>query len=260
MKTRGKFPLLSKAPINEALLDIRVALPGSIGLDDIATFHDAVRDRFPNKKNRVSFQGGFQVEDGKPAAIPISGGTDGYLFESPTEQKVVQARLDGFTFNKLKPYEDWKKFSSEARDLWTAYVRIAHPERITRIALRYINRIEIPLPIRDFKEYIRTTPEVARDLPQGLAHFFMRLVIPYNEISATVVVTETMEDVTDRGMLALILDIDASKEVNYAPDAEQAWRDFRKLRRLKNEVFFMSITDKTKELLNGPRSNRTKTR
>lgn len=258
MSTRGKFPLLSKAPITEALLDIRVTLPGSIGLDDMGTFHDSVKDRFPIKKDRVSFQGGFQLEDGKPTAIPVSGGTDGYLFESPTEQKVVQARLDGFTFNKLKPYENWKKFSSEARELWDTYVRVAHPEKITRIALRYINRIEIPLPLKDFKEYILTTPEIAPRLPQGLDHFFMRLVIPYSAINAMVVVTETMERVTESGTLPLILDIDASKEVDCTPIAEQVWRDFQKLRHLKNEVFFASITDKTKELLNGLRSCRTK--
>jgi uncharacterized protein (TIGR04255 family) len=260
MSTKRKFPLLSKAPISEALLDIRVTLPSSIGLDDMGTFHDSVKDRFPIKKDRVSFQGGFQLEDGKPTAIPVSGGTDGYLFESPTEQKVVQARLDGFTFNKLKPYENWKKFSSEARELWDAYVRVAHPEKITRIALRYINRIEIPLPVKDFKEYIHTTPEVARELPQGLAHFFMRLVIPYAAEGATVVVTETMENVTDSGRLPIILDIDASKEIDYVPDSKVIWKDFEKLRELKNQVFFESITQKTKELLNGARSRRTKAR
>src|SRR5712691_8149097 len=67
------------------------------------------------------------------------------------------------------------------------------PYLCTRVALRYINRIEFPLPMRDFKDYILTIPEIAPDLPQGLANFFMQLIIPVHTMNAVVIVTETMD-------------------------------------------------------------------
>ena len=251
---KKKYPTLINAPINEAVLDIRAQLPKDITLKDLVPFHERIKERFPNKRERVSFQSGFQVVDGKPVTTPPSGGPDGYLFESPKEKKVVQARLDGFTFNKLKPYENWKIFHTEARELWDLYRTIANPEKIIRLALRYINRIEIPLPIKDFKEYILTVPEIAPTLPQGLAHYFMRLLIPNEKIKATATVTETMEMMNSGQTLAMIFDIDVWRDTDYPPDSKALWIEFGKLRTFKNQIFFESITDKTKELLNGLRS------
>lgn len=256
MKT--KYPILKNAPIQEALIDLRVKLPQNIKLTDIVQFHEKVRESFPNKRERVSFQGGIQMLDGKPVSMPSSGGPDGYFFESPKRDKIVQARLDGFTFNKLKPYENWRVFQSEALKLWKLYASIAKPEKVVRIALRYINRIEIPLPIENFKDYIVTVPEIAPTLPQGLSHFFMRLLIPNERIKATATVTETMEMTNEGRTLAIIFDIDVWKNTDYLPDSNVIWRDLEKLRVFKNQVFFESITDRTKEMLNGARSSRSK--
>ena len=68
-----------------------------------------------------------------------AGGPDGYLFTSVDGRQVVQARLDGFTFSRLKPYDKWESLRDEARELWQHYVQIASPETVTRVALRYIN-------------------------------------------------------------------------------------------------------------------------
>jgi uncharacterized protein (TIGR04255 family) len=171
------------------------------------------------------------------------------LFASTDGRQVVQARLDGFTFSRLKPYDKWESLRDEARELWLQYVRFASPEAITRIALRYINRIEIPLPIRDFKEYILTTPEIAPDLPQGLDSFFMRLVIPDPKGQAVVIVTETVEPVDEANKrLPLIFDIDVFRAVAFNVRDNVMWETFESLHDLKNEIFFKSITPKAKEL------------
>jgi len=245
----GEYPVFKNAPIIEALLDVRVELPKEVDLKKLEAFYDFVKDRFPEKQERKFFRAEFKLSrEITSASVPTSSETVGYLFRSPIENKIVQARLDGFTFNKLKPYENWKLFSSEARRLWDLYLQIANPLRITRIAARYINRIVVPLPMKDFKEYILTIPEIAPNLPQALAHFFMRLVIPNPEIQATAVVIETMENPVDNQRLPLILDIDVWRETVYEDNQPEMWDDFEKLRVFKNDVFFNSITEKTKEL------------
>jgi len=199
-------------------LDIRVELPKEIILENLEKFHDheTVKEHFPVKKKRESFKGGVKVSPGgKISVLPTSGGPDGYLFQSPIEKKIVQARIDGYTFNKLKPYESWDSFRTEARKLWNIYFQITKPVRITRIALRYINRIEIPLPMNDFKEYV---------------------------------ITQTMEKPTENQRLPLILDIDVFSEISFINSDEEMWNKFEKLRKFKNDVFFDSITEKTKEL------------
>ncbi len=241
------YTVFPNAPITEALLDIRVKLPEKRALADLKVFQDHIKDRFPGRKERKFLMSALHLAP-EPSARVSASGSDGYLFESPKEKKIVQARLDGFTFNKLKPYENWESFCSEARELWALYFKIANPTKVTRIALRYINRIEVPLPMKDFKEYILTSPEVAPELPQGVAHFFMRLVIPNDDIGAVAVITQTMEEPTADGKLPLILDIDVWQKTEYEGENPKMWDEFEKLRIFKNDVFFNTTTDKAKEL------------
>jgi uncharacterized protein (TIGR04255 family) len=239
------------APITEALIDIRVKLPPQTNLAKLAVFHDAIKQRYPAKQERVSWRGHIEVKASPVAQVSQSaaGGPDGYLFTSVDGRQVVQARLDGFTFSRLKPYDKWESLRDEARELWQHYIRIASPETVTRIALRYINRIEIPLPIRDFKEYILTTPEIAPDLPQGLGSFFMRLVIPDAQTQAVAVVTETVEPIEESSnRLPLIFDIDVFRMAAFDVTGKALWETLDQLHDLKNDIFFKSITPKAKEL------------
>jgi len=248
----NEYTVFPNAPITEALLDIRVELSKDINLETLEEFHDHndIKERFPVKKRRESFKSGVKVSTtgGKISTLPAISGPDGYLFQSPIAKKIVQARMDGFTFNKLKPYESWDSFRSEAHKLWDIYFRITNPVKITRIALRYINRIEIPLPIKDFKEYILTTPEIAPKLPQALDHFFMQLVVPNPDIPATAIITQTIGKPTQNQILPLILDIDVSLKTSYVDNKSEMWDEFEKLRIFKNDIFFDSTTDKAKEL------------
>lgn len=245
----SEYTVFPNAPITEALLDIRVQLPSGIDLDKLKTFHDPIKERFPLKEERISFEASFKVSPKEdPIVLPSMRKPDGYLFRSNIDNKVVQARLDGFTFNKLKPYKDWMSFQAEAQELWNIYLKIATPIKIVRIALRYINRIEIPLPMSEFKEYILTVPEIAPNIPQALSHFFMQLVIPNPEIGATAVINQTVEPITPNQRAPLIFDIDVFKDVVYVDNKEKIWDDFKDIRIFKNEIFFNSVTDKAKEL------------
>ena len=246
-KKVDEYTIFPSAPITEAILDIRAELPEDVTLESILAVQNSIRGRFPEKKERYSYEAGFQFSQEGVSTTPTQHKIDGYLFESLAEKKIVQARLDGFTFNKLKPYENWESFCREGRELWNLYSRIAQPTKVIRIALRYINRIEIPLPLKNFEEYILTFPQIAPNLPQAVTHFFMQFVISNSESEANAMITLAIEKVTDQ-KLSLIFDIDVSRAAVYIDNKEKIWSDFEKLRIFKNEIFFKSITDKTKEL------------
>jgi len=57
-----------------------------------------------------------------------------------------------------------------------------------------------------------------------------------------------MEKPTKPQKLSLIFDIDVFRQVEYNKNMNEIWNDFDKLRNFKNDIFFNSITDKTKEL------------
>lgn len=244
----SKYTVFPHAPITEAVLDIKVEAQSQLSRSMLEKYHEKIKERFPEKQQRTAFKADIKfTPEGPTASIPSSE-PDGYLFRSPAKNKIVQVRFDGFTFNKLKPYDNWDVFKAESQELWRLYYELTNPTKITRLALRYINRIEIPLPFNKFQDYILTMPAVSPLLPQVLSGFFMRLAIPKPELEATAIINETIENITDNQRLPLIFDIDVFREVNFTDNLSEIWSIFDKLRAFKNDIFFNSITEKTAEL------------
>jgi uncharacterized protein (TIGR04255 family) len=185
--------------------------------------------------------GGFGVQNGQPLVQEPTSKHTGFMYHSVDRLQVVQARTDGFTFSRLKPYSEWDQFRNEAKALWGEYCRIAAPTRVHRIALRYINRIEVPAS-KDIKDFIRLVPEVPAELPQSVMNLLMRLVVP-DDNGAVAVITEFSEQPVG-DMVPTVLDIDAYKDnLDLAPTGEDVWRVLDELRTFKNRIFFSSLTE-----------------
>ena len=244
-----KHEIFPNAPIAEALMDIRVQLPPNTDPQNLEKLHTKIKKKYTKIEKKYFFETKFEFKQNEQPSIESSPSRfQGFLFRSEKEKKLVQARIDGFTFNKLKPYENWDVFCSEGRKHWENYVKIANPLKVTRIALRYINRIEIPLPFENFDDFILINPKIAPELPQAIRHFFIRFEIPNPGINSTAIITHTIDKPTDQNRLPFIFDIDVIIESNYFVNEKKIWTDFEKLRDYKNEIFFKSITNKTKEL------------
>lgn len=244
-----KHPVLLNAPIIEALLDIRVEPSKNINLEKLESAFGFIKDRFPTKRQSLTYYTGLERSlSGDLTPIQPSKEVNGFHFTAQDGRKIAQFRLDGFTFNKLKPYKNWNEFRDEGEKLWNLYFEIAKPIKIIRIALRYINQIEIPLPVKDFEEYILTLPKLAPKLPQTVSNYFLRFTISNTNIEATAIITQTMKNPTSAEKLPIILDIDAFKLQTYSENKQQMWDEFEKLRIFKNDIFFDSLTNRTTEL------------
>ena len=131
------------APIKEALIDIRVELPLDVALETLESVHDQVKGLYPEKKKRVHVQGQFSAGDEIGAAATQT--VVGFAFSTENGKQIFQARRDGFTFSRLRPYANWNELRDEGRRLWEIYRGMARPRKITRVAVRYINQIDIPI-------------------------------------------------------------------------------------------------------------------
>lgn len=239
--------VFSKAPITEALLDIRCRPSEATTLERLESIQGEIIADFPKRRSRIEARTQHRVHSDE-VDVASSSRVLGYQFLSADDRRISQARLDGFTFNLLRPYSDWESFRAEAWGHWQRYIRVAEPAEALRLALRFINRIEIPLPFEDFREFVRTAPEISPDLPQGLAGFLMQLSIPLEAFGCTAIVIETI-DAPGPNSVPLILDIDVFVERPFAVgEQEEMLQTFEKLRGAKNSVFFATVTERAKEL------------
>lgn len=244
------------SPISEAIFDIRVILPDETNLDNIAILYEDIKNSFPNKQIRRNVQTKLNFDVLKAnISDPIESSIrdDGFFFISDDNKKIVQARLDGFTFSKIKPYHTWKSFCEEAYQLWHLYINIAQPQKINRLALRYINRIEIPFEgLFELKDYLRTVPEIPEDLAVVLRGHFMQLVVSHKDYEPSVgIISQSFEQTSQQNILPIIFDIDVFQEVSLNPreNDDEVKRIFEEnLRNFRTAIFFKSITKKTEDL------------
>jgi len=237
----------SRAPIREAVIEIKVALPLTINLADLAKVQLGHEQAYP--VHGTMAEHGFKYNKREGLSIPEAPKLAGHLFRSQDGKQIIQCYLERFAFGRLEPYEGWEPFCHEARRMWDVYRSIAHPERISRIAVRYINRIDIPLPISDFKDFLRTGPEVSPSLPQGLSGFFMHLEMPIGELQGMLLLNQTIVPPPDPSVVSVILDIDLFRMEKLPQSDPELWGLFEQFHVYKNKVFEDCITDQTRGLI-----------
>jgi uncharacterized protein (TIGR04255 family) len=240
---------LPKAPIQEALIDIRVVTPPDLQVASLKTFGNGLEQRFPESKEKLELAQSFQFSPtGEPQPSTPIRRVDGYLFISKVDGKTVQTQMQGLTFNKLRPYSKWEEFSGEAKELWQRYSQIVKPQGIIRLGLRYINRIELSPNVSDLRELcvlFADIPQVVAGL--GIMEYFQRFVTPRNN-GMTSTINLAFDNAIPPGKPAIILDIDVWIAFQQPRPINDFWADFEALRVLKNEIFSASLTEKAKAL------------
>jgi uncharacterized protein (TIGR04255 family) len=238
----SKFPTLPRAPITEALIDIRAELPPEVDLAELRRFYAGIEDRFPKIEERVAMSATVELNQSGAQIRNERSRPDGFVMRSGEDGAVVQARLDGFTMHKLHPYIDWQSLSRQAKELWRRYVSFARPSRVTRLAVRYTNRLELA-PGTEFRQLILTAPEIAPGIPQMLPEYLMRLVIPHPVGSTAIVTASSLPPVMNSETVPMLFDIDAFRLVDIpVADEETIWSFLDELRAYKNLIFFNSLT------------------
>lgn len=137
---------------------------------------------------------------------------------------------------------------AEAQPFWDIYVSEIHPVQVTRLALRYINVIEIPEKMFELEKYLAEPPKTPEGLPSIMEEFLSRVVIGFPEFDAKAIITQAPQPSTSPDVSSILLDIDVFRLVNLLPNSQDIWTILGKLRDLKNMIFEKYITGKTKEL------------
>lgn len=237
------------APITEAALDIRVRLAREVTTDSLENLKD---DGYPKLKQRPVH---MQVQivpvagDGPRGAETINTPL-GFTYESADGKQVFQVRTDGFTLNRLAPYQNWNLFAGEARRLWKKYKEFAQPEYIELLGLNYINHIFVPEGT-DLSNHLRIYIEVSPELPQMLNTFAMSFQATWpGEEQILVFVSQAIGPMIKQGFVTIVLSIQAFKPLQRSAanvDEEEMWMLLGKLREVKNAVFEGCITDTVRE-------------
>jgi uncharacterized protein (TIGR04255 family) len=241
----------SKPPITEALFDIQVELPKEITIETIDGLSSPLLDLFPKKRPRRKFSTKIEFKGDNPPSTDSSDfGIDGFLFWSEDEKQVTQFRLDGFSFSRLKPYppRGWEETYPQMVELWNFYKDSLKPLLVKRVAVRYINLIEIPKPLgeMDWGSYFNWAPPVFGELPHQIEQFAYRTTIQFPAESIKAVITILTGPLQEPAKTTAIFDLDVFKEIHLSLDQFRIDPLFEKLREIKDDLFEAGLTETLK--------------
>ena len=234
------FPHLSKAPIVEAVIDIRVV--PSVKWDEISLQSD-LKQRLPDfPKVEPLRHARYQIAVGKQVNPTVEDfGCVGFKFQSSDNLHIAQFNKEAFVFSRLKPYENWEQLSGEALRLWVIYCELLKPKDVKRIGLRFINRIAIKQEKIELADYYKYPPAPLKELNWTLTGYLHHDVMQVPETSYRVNLIKTVQNVP--GEIGLILDIDVFMQNPFEYNELRIKECLEEMRWVKNKVFFGSLTD-----------------
>jgi uncharacterized protein (TIGR04255 family) len=241
----GRQRHLGQAPIHEALIDIQFDQVLDVDVGEIAKeFSEAQQPASVSDLYLTMFE--VKVEkDTSPQATSVANAI-GKRIDIPSKHQVVQFRNNGFTFSRLAPYESWDEMAEAAMQAWNFFSNRVGSGQINRIAVRYINVLEFPLPIDTFDTYLTSPPRIPNELQSGISAFLTRVVCPQGE--DMMIVTQSLEGDSSKA-IKVILDIDVSHQCKLdRQDFSAVDAVLKRLRVCKNNAFFAYLTDDALEI------------
>jgi uncharacterized protein (TIGR04255 family) len=239
-----------KAPITEALIDIRAELSSELRFEDLQSFKKHVSSDYPHEETRNLAEG--IIRFGPSLQASAQQKPWGLMFRNEQNNQVLQVRLDGFTFSRLAPYEDFEHLRDEARRLWDIYRELVRPKGITRVAVRYINQLNLPGARVEPRDYLNIFPHVSDKLPAELRDFgpcSMSLRMVQHDLGGFLLLNEVMTPPKLPNTISIVLDFDLHVESPPVTNEQELWAFFDRLRERKNLYFEECITGKTRELI-----------
>ncbi len=245
-------------PIEEALCDFDFDVPQPLDIAAIGQLAGQFKPSYSGTvRQRQLVQAGLTVT--APGAVQqtfnVAPGAARIEFPDTDPPKhVVSLGAQALSVHALRPYLGWDEdFRAHVETALEHYIRAAEPRALTRIGLRYINRIVVPAENLDLSRYFRRTPESPASAGSVLTSFLVRTEGVFDPAEEAVGWTTTFASTPgDADDVAFILDIALNdRRVLDAADHQTIAQRIEGLRDLERTIFESWITDDLREMFDG---------
>ena len=243
-------PSYKRPPITEAVVEFRFQEPVDERVVDKVSARLAEQYPVHEPIRTVA----IQVDVGNPQATRASSSFAGHKRISLDGTRIVIVATTHITTSVLAPYPGWEAFQAVARENWKICKTILKYRALSRIGVRYINRIDIPRPaensvirIEDYLNIFPGYPET--DLP-NMGAFTLQLVTHLAAIASSLIINVASVPSPLVDHTSLLLDIDIGRQGDVPQNERDLWKFVDSIRLMKNRVFESAITNTLRELFN----------
>lgn len=233
------FKTLSKAPIKEALIGIRMQQVADSNLDPLENALQGLPEDYQTPREPITLnQTRLAFGPGASPSATVEQRQLGWRFAAKSKKYAVQARTDWFIFSHLAPYSTWPEFSREARRIWRVLANIYEPIRTQAVSVRNINEVSLAFG-ENVEKYLNFYINVPEGVPQGFKSYFARIELHHSEDTVIALQSGLLSALPNSTQL--LLDIEVTKSITPKSE-EELWVAIDSLREPKNQTFFSCIT------------------
>jgi uncharacterized protein (TIGR04255 family) len=177
-----------------------------------------------------------------------------FRFATAAGDKFVQISDTSLIYHSTAKYRGWETVKTSILDTWTKVLPAIKPESVTKIGLRYVNRIAKDAEHPYVGDWLQASDYIPKVLLESRRHFLSRVEASPGD-NEVLLITVVNQEAADTPQGAIVFDIDRIHSEPVAGDQladvletlhDQIW-----------DVFWTSRTPALEEKLKGGGSNLT---
>jgi uncharacterized protein (TIGR04255 family) len=241
-----------RPPITEAV--IALAFSEAIEPRDLAKADGNFTKLYPHHQDTRNLDLQVLMPPPRPEIAPdttIRKDEMGHRRSSNDQTQIVILWPTTFVFSQLAPYPGWDDFFERFVRDWGLWRKVVGYRKISRVGVRYINRIDIPImgDVIRYEEFLNLYPQIPDELGPVFAYGIQtQLACP--EIDGRITINSASVPSPMLGYASLMFDQDIYKETNIPQTENGLYELLNQIHIKKNAVFEASITDRARELFN----------
>lgn len=176
-----------KPPVIEALCEIYFS--GSAWDETVpGAFYERMKNDFPQKRQQKIQEA--QITMGTEQSVAGVRQLPPWMqFVSDEKHRMIQLAQNLLVINQLHPYPHFEEWEPEIYRALRIYRELADPKKVTRLGIRYINRVVIPEERVRMEDYFTIYPNLPETLGDTHGTFVVRVEVPQGEQEHTMLIT-----------------------------------------------------------------------
>lgn len=236
-------------PITEAVIEIRFAT--LVSAARIAEISGDFESLYPFEQRIADVQVQLNLPSTPQAGVTTETiETLAHKRSSLDQTEILLLRPQNLVVSQLAPYPGWVTFFERFRRDWTLWKKLMSYRKISRIGVRYLNRIDIPIRAEqmiEYEQYINIYPHLPEIFPK-VSGYGVQAQIELPDIGCKMTLNSLTQPSIMLGHGGFIIDQDVYIAPNPPQNDEDIYKFLDVVRGKKNEIFEACITPRAREL------------
>lgn len=239
----------ARPPITEAVIGVTFSSP--MDSTQLASVTNAFKKNYPHKQDVTAFDDlslVFNAKDagGNKANVKLK---HGHRFSTDDQTQLIVLWPNSFTLSQLAPYQGWGNFIKRFERDWGALKRILGFQQISRVGVRYINRIDIPATadVVEHELFLNIYPKMP-DILNPLDAYAIQASVTLKDINCQLTINTASVPSPILGHVSFVIDTDIFSEQNPPQSDIDLIKLLNNIRAKKNQVFEACISQPARSL------------